>query len=129
MRFKLTQRRKTKIIFSTLLTAGVIMTLLITSFIIDVVYADKFYPGVKMAGVDISKLNKDQAQKIFQAKIQQLNTQGQKFFYQTKYITLYPTTLSATDPDLIYEIVTFNLNQSLEQASQFVRGKNFFENI
>ncbi len=126
---KLTQKQKTKIILSGAAVVGAVAVILIINFILNVIYANKFYPGVKVAGVNISRLNKEQAEKIFQAKIQKFNSEGQKFFYQNKYVTLYTTTVSAADPDLNYEIVTFNLKQTLDQAYQIGRGKNFFDDI
>lgn len=129
MKLKLTQKKKTKIIAITILVVGVLVAILVISFIIDVVYADKFYPGVKIAKVNISRLDKEQAERIFQAKIQELNTNGQKFYYQSKHVALYPTTFAANDPDLVYEIISFNLEQNLDQAYQLGRGTNFFDNI
>lgn len=102
---------------------------LIMALVLNVVYAHKFYAGVKVAGINLGGLTPTQAQRIFAAKIEDFNTDGQKIFYKYKNIDLYPITLSATDPDLLSDLITFDLDQTLTRAYQLGRSQNFFSNF
>lgn len=123
------KKLKQNLILSAIIFVMVIFIFLATVFIIDTLYQDKFYPGVKIAKAKLGGLNLEQAEKIFQAKIKELNRDGQIFFYQNKQITIYPVTISASDPDLTYELMSFQLDQTLQNAYQLGRGKNFLDNI
>ena len=49
-------------------------------------YEEKFYPGIKISGVNLGGLTMAQAKKIFQAKTDELGRQGQQVYYQNKKI-------------------------------------------
>jgi len=90
-------------------------------------YQDKFYPGLKLAGVNLGGLTQPQAQKIFSAKIEEFNREGQNFFYQNKKITLSPVVIATADPDLSYELINLNFHNTLTKIYELGRGKNFLD--
>ena len=112
-----------------LILVALFALLVLVCALIDLTHRDTFYPGVKIAGVGVSGLTKNQAQKIFEAKIEEFDRNGQQFFWNNKYVTVYPTVVSASDPDLIYEIVAFNLSSTLNKAYAIGRGKNFWHGM
>lgn len=123
------KKLKYNLILSAIISVMVIFIFLASIFILDILYKNKFYPGVKITGVNLSGLTRAQAQKIFKAKIDELNRNGQTFIYQNRQATIYPIIISTTDPDLSHEIITFDLNKTLEQACSLGRAGNFFDNI
>jgi len=98
-----------------------------STFWLEIKYKNKFYPGLKLAGVNLGGLTYFQAQKIFQAKIEEFNRKGQDFFYQNQKITLMPMVIATTDPDLSYEIIGFNYQNHLKEIFALGRGKNFLD--
>lgn len=98
-------------------------------FWFDTKYKEKFYPGIKIDGVNLSGLTKEQAKKIFKGKIDELNRQGQKFSYQNKQITIYPVSLSTNDPDLSVELINYSLDSSLNVFFQVGRDENIWLDI
>jgi len=112
------------------LTFFLVIVFILSSLVaVDKIYDRKFYPSVSVTGVNLGGLTIEQAEKIFKAKIGQLNRNGQVFFYQDKYTVVYPVTISPADPDLIYELITFRLDKTLEDAYQIGRDKNFLKNL
>ncbi|MFC1622392.1 VanW family protein [Patescibacteria group bacterium] len=127
MRFS--RKKQIKIVSIILIVLSIIFVISALFFVLETIYQNKFYPGVSVSGVNISKLTQPQAKKIFHAKLQELNSEGQEFFYRQQRSNLYPTTFSANDPDLVYEIITFDLEKTLEQAYSFGRDENFWLNL
>lgn len=92
-------------------------------------YADRFYPGIKLAEVNLSGLTMSQAKKIFKGKIDEFNRLGQNFFYQNKITTIYPIIFSTGDPDLAIEIINFSTDNSLVKIFQLGRDKNLWQDV
>ncbi|HPA25973.1 MAG TPA: VanW family protein [bacterium] len=92
-------------------------------------YEEKFYPGIKLAGVNLSGLTQAQAKKIFKAKTDEFGRIGQKFFYQNKHTTIFPVSLSTADPDLSVELINFPVDDSFDKIFQIGRGKNLSTDI
>lgn len=82
-------------------------------------YADKMYPKVMVAGVDIGGLTYDQAKAKLEAKIQELNNNGPEITYNDQ--TLKPT--------LDEMGVAFNVDTILNQAYSYGRNANLGEKI
>lgn len=120
---------KKKIFIISSIIVGIIILVLIFNFTLDFVYANKFYPGIKIAGAKIGGLTKDSAEKIFLAKINDFSRDGQEFNWGNKYIKIYPTAISTTDPDLSRELIDLNLEKSLTNAYSLGRGQNLLDSI
>lgn len=92
-------------------------------------YAGKFYRGVTLGGVDIGGLTPAAAKTILQEKIDRLTSEGFAFSYKTRQISIITHVVSPTDPDIAYELLNFDLEQSLNQAFNFGRDKTSWENV
>ena len=90
-------------------------------FYLNYSFAEKFYPNVSLGQVHLGGLTMNQAQKIFQAKNDEFNREGQKFFFGEYSVNIYSTTISLTDPDLSQELINLNFEAGLNQA--FVYGR------
>ncbi|MCG2686573.1 VanW family protein [Candidatus Parcubacteria bacterium] len=119
---------KQKIILLVLTITSLLVLVFVINFVLDENYKDKFYPGVKINGVSLSGLSLKQAEKIFQSKLDGFQRDGQTFVYQNKTVKIYPIANSVTS-DLAREIITFDLNSTLNSTYRFGRGKNFFDSL
>ncbi|MCC6639261.1 VanW family protein, partial [Candidatus Falkowbacteria bacterium] len=80
------------------------------------VYADKVFPGVSVNGIKVGGMTAHELSNLIESKINHLNEQGFVFSAAGKSITLTPSTIALNDPDLTYDIVTFNTNALVENA-------------
>lgn len=120
---------KPKIILLILIIVSLLILIFAIYFFLDKSYKDRFYPGVKMNGVNLSGLSLVQAKKIFSAKLIDFQHTGQSFIYKQKSIKIYPVAISAPDPDLAREIIIFDLDTPLNLAYSLGRGKHFFDSL
>ena len=82
-------------------------------------YADKMYPKVMVASVDIGGLTRGQAQAKLEAKIAELNNNGPEITYNDQTL----------QPKLDEMGVTFDINKILDQAFSYGRNSNLPEKI
>ncbi len=109
-----------------LIIVGVFIFVSLTA---DFFYENKFYPGVKLGEIKLTGLTKTQAEQLVKAKINEFNRTGQRFFWNGHDFFLYATAIASSDPDLSYDLVSFNLYTSLAQAFKVGRGQNFFDGL
>ncbi|HPI67043.1 MAG TPA: VanW family protein [bacterium] len=99
----------------------IIFFIIILLFFLNYYFVEKFYPNVSLGQVHLGGLTMNQAQKIFRAKNEEFNREGQKFFSGDRSINIYPSVISLTDPDLSQELINLNFEAGLNQA--FVYGR------
>ncbi len=132
LKIKLSEKTKKWLNFS--LTIFLLLALLILGFYfyLQKQYENSFFPGVRITGVKVAGLKKDQAEKIFNSKIKAFYNQGQEFSYQNKKTNVLPVSL-ASDPDLSQELVEFELDEVIKKAYALGRGgsevKNYLERL
>ena len=101
----------------------------VTAVVLQELYAAKFFPGIKVAGINLSGMSWQQANDFFKQKEELLNQQGVIFKYENHESTIYPVAASASDPDLSQEIYSLNAEKTLNQAFAFARSENEFFNF
>lgn len=92
-------------------------------------YAQKIYPNIKLGYLNVGGMTKEQALEQLQQISSNLREQGLKFIAEDKEITIDPIVMSAADPDLAKPILTFNWEESVNNAYQLGRNGNFLSNI
>ncbi len=97
-------------------------------FIFQQKFANRIFPGVKIAGLDMSGLNFDQAQKKLNQKINQISETGFIFVYEKKQASL-PLSITSPDADLTYDIISLDPEATIGQALRFGRSDNFSLNL
>lgn len=95
---------------------------------IGIIYKNKIYPNIFLGGADIGGKTLDEAKAIINQKADLINQNGIYFIYQQKKINISPM-ISSADNDLVYQIITFNIEKSLNNTWQYGRGDNFIYNI
>lgn len=107
----------------------ILIIILISSyFIFETIYKNKIYPRTYLGNYNLSGLTHEQAEKFLNEKIDKINKNGIKFIYQNKKIDITPT-ISSFDIDLAYEIISFDIKQTINNAFQLGRFNNFLLNL
>ncbi len=91
-------------------------------------FQNRIFPGIKIAGQDVSGLNFLEAQKKLNQKINQLATNGFVFIYEKKE-AIVPLTITSPNADLTYDIISFSPEKTISQALRFGRGRDQFKNL
>ncbi|MFA5186048.1 MAG: VanW family protein [Patescibacteria group bacterium] len=78
-------------------------------------YDGKFFPGTRVLGVRLDGLDKTEAQKELQDKVDAALAKGLHFKYRGQDVALDAATAS-TDPDVSRDLVRFDFSQALDQA-------------
>ena len=86
---------------------------------------DKIYPGVKVGSFPMGGLTQAQAEETLQATIEPIRGQGLIFSWRNRTITV-PNIVSATaDPDLAYEVISYDLAKTVQRLKSFGRQGSF----
>jgi len=83
-------------------------------------YKEKFYPGVKINGLNFEGKSVLETEQIINSKIKEIENTGLVFKHETKVITI-PTAVGSFDSDLAYSLLTFDVNKTILEAY----GSNF----
>jgi vancomycin resistance protein YoaR len=102
---------------------GLILITISASVAYGKVYENRIFPGVKINSTNLGGSGIDKAAEIIQKTSDQLMSKGLVFFYQNKQINISPSVVSTTDPDLTYEILSFDINRATEEAYALGRRK------
>ncbi|MEK7516392.1 MAG: VanW family protein [Patescibacteria group bacterium] len=87
-------------------------------------YAGKIYPGVHVVGADLGGKGAEEARKILQQKTDAYMRKGIVFVSGGKEIVINPTVIAPEDPDLYYELISFDLDKTIMAAMAVGREKN-----
>ncbi len=80
------------------------------------VFAQKFFPGVKIANLELGGWGKKEVLTQLKLIEEDLQKNGIRFIYKDKEIMVTPIVISASDPDLTKPILTFDWQDSVEKA-------------
>jgi len=97
-------------------------------FIFEKKYSNKIYPGIFIAGINMQGKTNKQAEKILNNKIDNISQIGIPFYYDYFQATLFPL-VSSVESDLTYQIIDFNIEESINKAITIGRDKNFLKNL
>lgn len=87
---------------------------------------DKIYPGVMVGSWPISGLTPGQAEETLQTALESVRSQGLEFAWRDQVITVPAVVDSPDDPDLSYEVVSYDLIKTIERLKSFGRQGSFF---
>ncbi len=94
----------------------------------DYKYQNRIYPGIYINNIHLGGLTTESAITYLNKKVDYLNQNGIIVNCQQKEATLYPLIVS-TESDLAYEIIIFNLEETVNAAFDTARGGSFLKNL
>lgn len=111
-----------------LMTAAVLLLLVGLAFAanwgINANLSDKILTGVSLGANDLSGLNKDEARKVLQQKIDFLSRRGFVYQHPLKTLTVYPNVTSLESADTSYPLVSWDIEPSLDQIFAWQNDKS-----
>lgn len=96
-----------------------IAVLIGSGFLFQRTYADKIYPKIMIAGINVGGMTREQAETVLSEKIKHLNNNGPEITYNDQ--TLKPT--------LDEMGITFNTDEILDQAFGYGRNGSFQDKV
>lgn len=110
---------------------GTVVVIVLLGLVIGVriAAAGKFYPGVAVGGVELHGKTYAAGHDELQRVVDELNRNGFVFSFNQRQVVLTPHVSSPTDPDLEYDIVTFNLKQTLDTAYAVGRKESWYKQL
>lgn len=91
-------------------------------------YADRIYPGLYIGEIDLSGLNKEQAQMIVDQKVKKIETDGIIFSYQDKQVAI-AAYMASSSPDVLINNFNYKINDDIEKAYQYGRSGSIFSKL
>lgn len=91
-------------------------------------YQYRFFPGIKINQEPLDNLSHAQAVELWQDKVDNFVKTGLKYQFNNQTITVF-TTLQATDPDAAYELVSFDVPATADEAYLIGRKKGYRQNF
>lgn len=107
-----------------------IIPLIFTSiyFTFEKKYHGKIYPGVYVGAIDLGGKNTNEALKILNEQINNINQDGIIFYYDYYQATLFPL-VSSTEGDIAYQIISFDAESTVNKAFDIGRNQDFLNNL
>ena len=114
----------------TLVTIFFTITLIIIAayFVFEKIYSNKIYPNVYLGQINLGGRTPSQAQKILNEKIDALHQAGTVFYFNNHYTTVLPT-VSSAETDLTYDIISFDVEKTIDLAYRYGRSSSFLNNF
>ena len=97
-------------------------------FIFEGYYQGKIYPGVSVAGINMSGKTFEEVQTILKEKTDNILNQGLVYDYRGKTLKVDPVVVSTVDIDFSYEILHFDLAKMTKTIEQAGREHGWFDN-
>jgi len=85
-------------------------------FVMQLIWVDTVYPGVRVSVLELGKLNQTEAHELLQKKINNIETTGYEFVLSKNQVVVFPLITAPGDPDLTYELIHFDIEQIFNQA-------------
>jgi vancomycin resistance protein YoaR len=104
--------------------ALICLLLLITAWILQLTYRDRYWPSVSIADVNLGGKPYQVGSDQLQAKIDSVNNQGFTYTSDVKTIKIYPTTVAPGDPDISHQLVSWHTQKALDQAWAIGKSSN-----
>ncbi|MEK7165161.1 MAG: VanW family protein [Patescibacteria group bacterium] len=101
---------------------GLVFVLFLVGQIYAAINAGKIYPGVKIGFFPVGGLTLGEAEQTLQAALDSVRSRGLLFSWQDRTVAVPAVVSSTDDPDLSYEIITYNIPETLNAAASFGRA-------
>lgn len=92
-------------------------------------YSNKIFPGVHVNGISLSGMEYVRALELLDEYVNYLNENGLTYAARDKKAVINPTIYSTSDPDLVREVISFDVNQTIKTAYDKGRNKSFALNF
>lgn len=125
---EVSKKSLTKPVKITLISGSIILTLLILSIsgslIYNHQYQNKIHPKVNIGNIDVSGLTIDEAKDLLHNKFENLLNQGFTVSYDGRIANIALQTLGSSDPDLVYDFISIDIDRAVNQAFNISRHGN-----
>ncbi|MFH1523106.1 MAG: VanW family protein [Patescibacteria group bacterium] len=131
MLFNILKAKNTKIKWPLYIVAIFLIIFLISLtafFIFEKIYENQIYPRTTLGDIKLSGLMIEEAKKLLNKKIDGINQEGINLVYNDQKTTILPI-ISSFGSDLVYQIISFNSEKTIDHAFNIGRGNNFFINL
>ncbi|MDD5528223.1 MAG: VanW family protein [Patescibacteria group bacterium] len=97
-------------------------------FIFEENYKNKAYPGVSVGRLSLGGKTADEARKIIETKINDINQNGIRFNYDQSEATVTPI-ISSFNGDIALQVINFNTDDMVSRAVSIGRNGGIYHNI
>ena len=97
-------------------------------FCFETIYQNKIYPGIWLGQTGLSGKTKEQAKAIINNKINNINQSGIVFYHDKAQTVILPT-ITSTESDFAYQIISFDVEKTIDQTYAFGKSSDFFTNL
>jgi len=104
-----------------------ILALLFAFLTLEKTYQNKIFPGVYVGQYDLGGKTLAQARLYLNQKINDFNQTGIDFSYDDRTTVIYPV-IASIEGDLAYQLINFDIEQTLDQAMNYGRSDDFLSN-
>lgn len=94
----------------------------------ELYYQNKIYPGVKIGNVDLSGLEKGDAYRLVEKRVNIINQEGVNFDYDGEMVNITPI-ISSFSGELAYRVLSFDVDDIVSSAFLLGRGNGFVNNL
>lgn len=97
-------------------------------FIFNIYYDGKVMPGIYFDKTNLGGLTEVEAKKIISDKVENINKNGYEFLYAKQRTTVLPI-ISSDSSDLAFEIINFDIDQTVNNIYNAGRNSSAFNNF
>jgi vancomycin resistance protein YoaR len=106
------------------LLASILAGLAAAAYGYEIAFRDKMFPGVRIGGLKLDGMTRQQAEAFIQKRIDESLNPGFVFRLEDKKITLPRSTVPFEDPDLSRELVTYDPAPAVDEAFKTGRSSD-----
>jgi len=108
-------------------TIFIVFLIIITSINLTInhLYKDVFLPKTTISGINIGRLNIEEAKKKIETKIDFINRRGFVYTNDIKTVIIYPT-IKAIETDTSYPLISWQVDESLDKLLKLQDNNNLF---
>jgi len=115
-----------------LLTLAIIFFIFLLIFfalylIFETTYQNKIYPGIFLGKFNLAEKTRVQTEQLLNQQINKINQTGVVFLYKNHQAVILPV-IASLQSDLAYQVINFNVEQTVTAALNFGRSNNFLVN-
>ena len=107
----------------------ILADLLVGSYLcLEKYFQNRIYPGVRIGTIALGGKTADEAKGILETKVNDLNQNGIQFYFDQNVATITPI-ISSFNGDLAYQVITFNVEETVNRALAVGHRKGFVVNF
>ncbi len=97
-------------------------------YIFEIKYANKIYPNIYIAGINMNGKTLLEAKGLIDEKINIVNQDGVSFYYDNNKVIIYPIN-SSSDAAVVDVLIDFKINETIDEAMFFGRSGNYINDF